>query len=192
MPGLSCALTSAVFALVSVGAARSARAQPATVAVSSSAPARDHGPMLAVAAGIGWLDGDGVPALAGSAIAIDAGVRVSRRMVLVADVQLTRENAGRYQSVHYAGTQAFGLQVWPVETFWFRPALGFGFVQYSGGTDDRYARDGLGPAAVLAAGAELMSRAEWAMDVQFRGGALYHHGDSAALNTCLMLGVAWR
>ncbi len=101
-------------------------------------------------------------------------------------------DAAATQSVHHAGTQAFGLQVWPVETFWIRPALGFGFVQYTGGTGDPYARDGLGPAAVLAAGAELMSRPEWAMDVQFRGGALYHQGDSAALNTCLMLGVAWR
>ena len=26
----------------------------------------------------------------------------------------------------------------------------------------------------------------------FRGGTLHHRGDSAALNTCLMLGVAWR
>ena len=193
MPGSASMLTSALLAfVVSVTASRSASAQPTSVAANAGAERRDHGPMLAVAAGFGWLNGADVPALAGTAIAIDAGVRVSRRMVLVADVQFTRENAGRYQSVHYAGTQAFGLQMWPVDSFWIRPALGFGFAQYSGGTDDPYARDGLGPAAVLAAGAELISRPEWALDVQLRGSALHHHGDSAALNTCFMLGVAWR
>jgi hypothetical protein len=185
---VSALTTSLVVFAVSV---TTARAEPAAMS-TSSATEHDHGPLLAVAAGFGWINGPDVPALAGTAIAIDAGVRISPRMVLVADVQLTRENASRYQSVHYAGTQAIGLQVWPAASFWFRPALGFGLAQYSGGTDDPYSRDGLGPAAVLAAGAEIVQRPDWALDMQLRGSALYHYGDAAALNTALMLGLAWR
>ncbi len=193
MPGRTSSVTGALFALaVSVTAAHEARAEPTEITTSAEVEPRDHGPVLAVAAGFGWINGPDVPALAGTAIAIDAGMRVSPRMALVADVQLTRENAGRTRSTHYAGTQTFGVQVWPAESFWIRPALGFGLAQYTGGTDDPYSRDGLGPAAVLAAGAELVNRREWAIDVQLRGSALYHYGDTASLNTGLMLGVAWR
>jgi len=56
----------------------------------------------------------------------------------------------------------------------------------------QHARDRLGPAAVLAAGAEVVNRSARAIDVQLRSSALYHHGDTASLNTALMLGVAWR
>jgi hypothetical protein len=189
MPASLFALTTCLLAVTAV---RSTRAEPISITDSSGVAHRDRGAVLAVAAGFGWIDGPDVPALAGTAVAIDAGVRISPRIALVADVQLTREDAGRYQSVHYAGTQTIGLQVWPARRFWLRPSLGFGLAQYSGGTGDPYSRDGLGPAAVLAAGAEVVSRRDWALDVQLRGSALYHYGDSAALNTCLMLGIAWR
>jgi len=193
MPGSLSALTRSLFAVaISVSAARSARAEPAEIAASAPDEPRDHGPLLALAAGFGWINGADVPALAGTSIAVDAGVRISPRMALVADVQLTRENAGRYQSVHYAGTQTIGVQVWPAESFWLRPALGFGLAQYSGGTDDPYSRDGLGPAAVLAAGVEVVNRRDWAIDVQLRGSALHHYGDTAALNTGLLIGASWR
>jgi hypothetical protein len=185
MPAVTCSLVA-----VTLIAAGSALAEPTVV--TASAEPLDRGPVIGVAAGLGWMNGPDVPAIAGTAIAIDAGVRMSPRTALVADVELTRENAGRTDSVHYAGTQTLGVQVWPAESFWLRPSLGFGLAQYTGGTDDPYARDGLGPAAVLAAGAEVVSRRSWAIDVQLRGSALYHYGDTAALNTGLLLGVAWR
>ena len=179
--------------------ARPARADSPTAAGADSAPAVEaaattagpSGFRLSAAAGPGWFAtadgvGDGHAGL-GTGIALSAEIRTSRHIGLGADFELVGADGFR----QYTGAQTFGVNVWPIERLWLRGGLGFGFSR-ADAVYDPFDQPGLGPAAMAAAGFELVRRPTWSFEIQARTAAVIYNARTPIATGGLLLGVAWR
>jgi len=169
-----------------------------TAAAGTIAPARTDAAVagqsigtLSVAGGVTSIDTSGADALVGGGIALAAGIRVHRRLALVFDLGLMAQSDGVNDSGRRGGTQTVGLQFSPWSRAWLRAGAGVGWLTHSAGTDDAYHRNGLGPAALIAAGVQLIERPTWSLDVQLRSAAMSHYAETAVLTHGLLVGASW-
>jgi hypothetical protein len=167
-------------------------AEPAVSARSGAAEHDESIGILSVAGGVASLDTSGAGARLGGSVAVAAGIRLRPRIALVFDASLVLQSGGWNDSVRRGGTQTVGLQYWPWPRLWLRGGAGVGWMRFSGGTDDAYHRDGLAPAALIAAGFEIVRRPSWSLDLQLRAAAMSHYGETAVLTHGLFVGASWR
>jgi hypothetical protein len=175
-----------------LGAVNPSFAEPAVSARSDAAEHDESIGLLSVAGGVASLDTSGAGARLGGSVAVAAGIRLRSRIALVFDASLVVQSEGWNDSVRRGGTQTVGLQVSPWPRLWLRGGAGVGWMRFSGGTDDAYHRDGLAPAALIAAGVELVQRPSWSLDLQLRAAAMSHYGETAVLTHGLFVGASWR
>jgi hypothetical protein len=146
---------------------------------------------LSVAGGVTALDTSGADALVGGGIALAAGIRLHRRVALVFDLGMMAQSDGLGDSGRRGGLQTVGLQFSPWSRLWLRAGGGVGWLTYSGGTDDAYHRNGLGPAALVAVGVQLLARPDWSLDVQLRSAAMSHYAETAVVTHGVLVGASW-
>jgi hypothetical protein len=146
---------------------------------------------LSVAGGVTAIDTSGADALVGGGIALAAGIRLHHRLALVFDLAMMTQIDGRGDSGRLGGMQTVGVQFWPRSRVWLRAGAGVGWLNYSGGTDDAYHRSGLGSAALVAAGVQLVDRPDWSLDVQLRSALMRHYAEDFVLTHGLLVGASW-
>lgn len=181
-----------VLGMLFVSLAGTAVAEPIVSAERRTADADgDSIGVLSVAGGVASMDATGTSALIGGGIALAAGLRISPRVALAFDLGMILQSDGPNESGRHGGTQTVGLQVWPWSRLWLRGAAGVGWVEHSGGSDDDYHRDGLGPTVLVAAGVEIIQRPGWSVDAQLRSAAMWHYAETAVIANGLFVGVSW-
>jgi hypothetical protein len=169
----------------------SAIAEPLAPTESEAAADKDSIGTLSVAGGVTAIDTRGADALVGGGIALAAGIRLHDRVALVFDLGMMAQSDGLGDSGRRGGMQTVGLQFWPRSRIWLRAGGGVGWLTYTGGTDDAYHRDGLGPAALVAVGMQLVDRPDWSLDVQLRSALMSHYAESVVLTHGLLVGASW-
>jgi hypothetical protein len=188
-PARSCGL---ILVVAILGTAATSLAQPVVSAKPGGSQDGESIGILSIGGGVTSMDTTGADARLGGGLAMTAGIRLRPRLALVFDAGLIAQSEGMNDSVRRGGTLTVGLQYWPWSRLWLRGSAGAGWLHHTGGTDDAYHRDGLAPAALVAAGVELLRHPSWSLDLQIRSAALLHYGQSVVLTNGLLAGVSWR
>jgi hypothetical protein len=124
-------------------------------------------------------------------LAVHGGVMVSSNVAIMGDLWGMAHTEERFTVSQILLTAA--VRVWPVQRFWLEGGLGIARagIEYDAGVYQYMSRSDVVPAAMLGLGVEVISRRNFALDVELRAGTGFYNDDVSVWIVSLGVGVNW-